>query len=236
VWAPGVKAVLPENASEPDQVNLYALSCPSDGSCVAVGEYVDRGGNIRGILLSQTADMWSNGVEAALPANAVRTPQNQLGGLDSVSCASAGNCTAVGSYSAKAGGFDGLFVTETAGRWATGVEAVDGPSISYDPGRLTTVSCSSAQRCSAAGGYQQAQGVLFSSTATPPCLVPRLKGKTLTAAKRSIRSGHCAVGKVKRAASREVKSGRVISQKPKPSVSLTHGAKVDLVVSTGRSR
>jgi hypothetical protein len=235
VWAHGVKAVLPENASVPDQVNVYALSCPSDGSCVAVGQYVDRGGDIRGILLSSTAGVWSKGLEAPLPANAITTSPNQLGGLNSVSCASAGNCTAVGSYSDKTGFFDGLFVTETAGHWATGVEAVDGPGVLDVPG-LGTVSCSSAQHCSAAGGYQQEQGVLFDSSATPPCLVPRLKGKTLAAARRSIKAQHCAVGKVTHTVSRTVKTGRVVSQRPKPGLLLKHGAKVSLVVSTGRGR
>ena len=235
VWAPGVKAVLPENASIPDQVNVYALSCPSERNCVAVGDYVDRGGNIRGILLSRTAGRWASGVEAALPANALKSSPNQLGGLNAVSCASAGNCTAVGSYRARGDRPIALFVTETAGRWGTGVQAVAGPTVSYDPS-LTTVSCSSAQRCSAAGGYESDQGVLFNSSATPSCLVPGLKGKTLAAAKRSIKAGHCAVGRIKRVASRKIESGRVISQNPKPGLSLKHGAKVDLVVSTGKSR
>jgi serine/threonine-protein kinase len=65
-------------------------------------------------------------------------------------------------------------------------------------------------------------------------VVPKVKGKTLKAAKRAIRSHHCAVGKVKNAASRTVKKGHVISQKPKPGKRLSRGAKVNLVVSKGR--
>jgi hypothetical protein len=232
-WSPGVKAALPANADPTDQIDLNSVSCPSDGNCVAVGDYVDRGGNIRGVLLSRTAGTWSEGVEAKLPANALTTPENQLGGLASVSCASAGNCTAVGSYRAKGDKPYGLFVTETAGRWATGVQGIVRQNAAYGAS-LRSVSCSSAQRCSAVGGYEQAQGVLFSSSATPPCLVPRLKGKTLTAARRSIKAGHCAVGKVRRAASRKVESGRVISQTPKPGLLLKHGARLALVVSSGR--
>ena len=44
-------------------------------------------------------------------------------GLFSVSCASAGNCTAVGDYDASSDREQGLLLTETSGRWATGVEA-----------------------------------------------------------------------------------------------------------------
>jgi eukaryotic-like serine/threonine-protein kinase len=64
-------------------------------------------------------------------------------------------------------------------------------------------------------------------------VVPKLKGKTLSAAKRAIKSHACSVGKIGHAASRTVKKGHVISQKPKPGGRLKHGAKVNLVVSRG---
>jgi hypothetical protein len=66
------------------------------------------------------------------------------------------------------------------------------------------------------------------------CVVPKVKGKTLKAAKRAIRAHACTTGRIKHAASRTVKKGRVISQKPKPGRRLKHGAKVNLVVSKGR--
>jgi PASTA domain/Divergent InlB B-repeat domain len=66
------------------------------------------------------------------------------------------------------------------------------------------------------------------------CIVPKVKGKTLKAAKRAIKSHHCSVGKIRHAASRRVKKGHVISQKPKPGKHLRRGAKVNLVVSKGR--
>jgi List-Bact-rpt repeat protein/PASTA domain-containing protein len=67
-----------------------------------------------------------------------------------------------------------------------------------------------------------------------PCLVPRVKNKTLKAARRSIRARACRVGKIKYAASRTVKKGHVISPKPKASRRLKHGARVNLVVSKGK--
>jgi len=66
------------------------------------------------------------------------------------------------------------------------------------------------------------------------CVVPKLKGKTLNAAKRSLKAHDCAAGTIKRAFSKRVKKGRVISQKPKPRKRLKHGAKVKLTVSKGR--
>lgn len=66
------------------------------------------------------------------------------------------------------------------------------------------------------------------------CGVPKLRGKTLTAAKRSIAAHNCTVGTIKHAASRTIKKGHVISQKPKPGSWAKHGTKVNLVVSRGR--
>ncbi len=68
----------------------------------------------------------------------------------------------------------------------------------------------------------------------PRCVVPKLKGRTLKAAKRVLRTHFCSLGKVKHAFSNRVRRGRVISQKPKPGRHLNHGAKVSLIVSKGR--
>jgi streptogramin lyase len=67
----------------------------------------------------------------------------------------------------------------------------------------------------------------------PACRVPRLRGKTLKAAKRVIRRHHCAVGKVKRRRSSKVKRGRIISQRPKAGKRRPGGSRVNLTVSKG---
>jgi beta-lactam-binding protein with PASTA domain len=69
-----------------------------------------------------------------------------------------------------------------------------------------------------------------------PCVVPRLKGKTLNAAKRAIRARNCTVGRVKHAGSRQVRRGRVISQRPRAGRHLRRGARVNLVLSRGVAR
>jgi uncharacterized delta-60 repeat protein len=66
------------------------------------------------------------------------------------------------------------------------------------------------------------------------CVVPKVKGKTLLAAKRAIRQAHCSVGTVTRAFAATVKKGRVISTKPKPGTKLAAGSKIKLKVSKGR--
>jgi hypothetical protein len=65
------------------------------------------------------------------------------------------------------------------------------------------------------------------------CVVPNVKGKTLSAAKRTLKEHFCRAGKIRHAFSGKVKTGRVISQKPKAKTQLRHNGKVGLVVSKG---
>jgi hypothetical protein len=65
------------------------------------------------------------------------------------------------------------------------------------------------------------------------CVVPKVTGKALGAAKHALGKAHCGVGKVRRAYSRRVAAGRVLSQSPHHGRRLVFGAKVSLVVSRG---
>src|SRR5207248_6041925 len=62
---------------------------------------------VQGLLLTETAGTWATGVAASLPANAGSNPAVSL---FSVSCASAGNCGAVGSYDDSSGNTQGLLL------------------------------------------------------------------------------------------------------------------------------
>jgi PASTA domain len=68
------------------------------------------------------------------------------------------------------------------------------------------------------------------------CVVPNVKRKTAAAARRAIRRAGCTTGRVVRALSSSVRSGRVISQSPRPGVWRAAGARVNLVLSKGRKR
>jgi hypothetical protein len=233
-WAAGVEAALPANAATKFQAVVPgAVSCPSAGNCIVAGNYYDRSGNIQGLLLDERASRWATGIEAALPANAATTLQSVL--LNSVSCLSAGNCTAVGRYIDRSGNGQGLLLTEALRLWASAVDT-GLPAYAY----LASVSCPSGQNhsCIGTGSYRSSsgstQGLLMGIAVnrTPqPCRVPQLKGKTLTAAERSISSHNCSLGTIKHAASRLIKKGRVISQQPRPGRPRKNRARVNLVVS-----
>ncbi len=165
-WATGVQAPLPANAEPAFGTRLSAVSCASAGNCGAVGEYYDALGSEQGVLLTETGGTWATGVEATLPAGAGSDP---FVSLSSVSCASAGNCTAVGQYTVGSSNQQGLLLTETAGVWATGVQAVlPAGAAPSDNVALNSVSCTSAGSCAAAGEYDDTagnqQGVLLTET------------------------------------------------------------------------
>jgi beta-lactam-binding protein with PASTA domain len=65
------------------------------------------------------------------------------------------------------------------------------------------------------------------------CVVPNVKGMTLAAAERRIKSQDCSIGRITRDASRTVREQHVIAQKPKAGAQLKYQAKVNLLVSKG---
>jgi hypothetical protein len=65
------------------------------------------------------------------------------------------------------------------------------------------------------------------------CVVPNVKGKSLSAAKQALKAHACSAGKIKHAFSSSVKTGRVISQSPQAGSHLKHNGKVSLTVSEG---
>ncbi len=122
-----------------------AVSCPSAGSCSAAGSYYDNSTGLQGLLLTEAAASWATGVEA-LPAN---PPSNGVPGpgfLNSVSCASPGNCGALVTGE--------NLLTESAGSWATGMEpSLPANAAAGSAGLLYSVSCGAAGNCSAVGQY-----------------------------------------------------------------------------------
>jgi len=68
---------------------------------------------------------------------------------------------------------------------------------------------------------------------TPACIVPKLKGKKVKAAKKALKKAGCKAGKVKKSFSGKVDKGRVIKGRTKPGKVLPAGAKVGIKVSKG---
>jgi hypothetical protein len=165
-WAAAVVTMPANAAANPNSISsfLNSVSCPSAGNCTATGIYTDSSGDYQGLLLTETGGTWATGVEATLPAGAAANPDARVG---QVSCASAGNCTAIGIYTDSSGDYQGLLLTETAGTWATGIKA---PLPAGATGAsLSSVSCASGGNCTAIGYYTDSsghgQGLLLTETA-----------------------------------------------------------------------
>lgn len=81
-----------------------------------------------------------------------------------------------------------------------------------------------------------AMGEPITVTFVAQCVVPRVRGKSLAAAKGALRRAHCGVGTVKTVRSSSVPAGRVIAQSRAAGRRLEAGARVSLTVSKGRRR
>jgi hypothetical protein len=86
-----------------------------------------------------------------------------------------------------------------------------------------------------AGSASAASGLTRRASRRQFCVVPRVQGRKMVAARKAIRRAHCRVGRVRKARSQRP-SGRVIAQTPRAGKRLPLGAKVNLVVSRGHSR
>jgi beta-lactam-binding protein with PASTA domain len=65
-------------------------------------------------------------------------------------------------------------------------------------------------------------------------VVPKVAGKTLSAARKAIVRAHCRVGTITRRRSAKVRSGRVIATRPAAGTHHRGGTKINLTVSKPR--
>jgi len=131
-----------------------SVSCASAGNCAAGGVYWDRHAQEQGFVAAERNGMWGRAIK--VPGLAA------LGGGDvfSVSCASAGNCAAGGSYIPNRHGyFQGFVAVERRGVWGRasevpGLGALNKGGLAF----VLSVSCASAGNCAAGGNYASRHG------------------------------------------------------------------------------
>jgi hypothetical protein len=121
---------------------LVAVSCSSPGNCSAGGNYTDRLGHQQAFVVNEKNGSWGNAIE--VPGLAALN-NGTLAGVNSVSCASAGNCAVTGTY--DSGAPEAFVVSESNGSWGTAIEVPGG----FEPATFASVSCVSAGNCAAAG-------------------------------------------------------------------------------------
>jgi len=154
-WS-AVSPSLPPNAVTGGGLTISTTSCPTDGWCIAVGNYPAVVGTTyytAGLIVAESGSTWTASA-APLPANASTTDPQAF--VQSVACASVGSCIAVGRYLDSSGATQGLIEQLANGYWIPS-EAPLPPdanatgSTAY--AQLTSVACPSVGWCTTLGIY-----------------------------------------------------------------------------------
>jgi len=134
---------------------LGTLSCPSAGNCSGGGYYTDASGDGQAFTVNEKSGTWSQAHE--VPGTARLNRLNAQ--VASVSCPSAGNCGAGGSYTLSSGHTQVFVVSEVRGHWGKAIEVPGTANLNRDGySDLTTVSCHAAGNCAAVGWFAQGAG------------------------------------------------------------------------------
>ncbi|HTZ09176.1 MAG TPA: hypothetical protein VMB72_08890, partial [Acidimicrobiales bacterium] len=124
---------------------LTALACPASGSCAAGGVYTQASGGEQALVAADNGGTWTVS-DAPLPT---ATGGSQL---TAVSCASAGQCSAVGTYASGSSNL-GLVDTLSGGAWSGATLPLPsslGAVASVSTNSLS-VSCPASGACAVAG-------------------------------------------------------------------------------------
>jgi len=139
-------------ASLNTQNNAFAssISCSSVGNCSAGGYYRDSVG-YQAFVVDEVGGTWGAAQEVGASLNTQNNAQ-----VNSISCSSAGSCSAGGQYTDSAGAH-AFVIDEVGGTWGVAQKAA--ASLNTQGGaQVNSISCSSAGNCSAGGYYQDSAG------------------------------------------------------------------------------
>jgi hypothetical protein len=161
VWTAPSTVKAPVGAAANPGVTLYALSCGAIGTCSAAGDYVNTAGSDLAFYADEVNGKWLQARQVELPANALVKGQNAA--IRSISCPSAGNCSAVGNYednNAVTSREEGFVDLEINGAWHRATEISIAGSTNFDPFvSMSQVACAANGRCAAVGSYIDANDV-----------------------------------------------------------------------------
>src|SRR5215469_3409650 len=130
---------------------VFSVSCASAGNCAAGGSYLDGSGHFQAFVASVRNGAWRKAIE--VPGSGALNTRGQAV-VGSVSCVSAGNCAAGGSYRDGSGRIQALVVSERNGTWGKAVEVPGlGALNKGGDGQVLSLSCGSAGNCAAGGSY-----------------------------------------------------------------------------------
>jgi hypothetical protein len=133
---------------------IDSVSCAAAGNCSAGGWYQLPSGHYQAFVVNEANGTWG-------PAQKVAAALNKRGfaGVDSVSCGSAGNCSAGGYYTPRPNHSQAFVVNEANGTWGP-AQKVAAALTAGGSAAIESVSCASAGHCSAGGFLSDSSGRL----------------------------------------------------------------------------
>jgi hypothetical protein len=161
VWGKALEVPGMAGLDNADGAEITSVSCASAGDCTAGGYSPDASGNnTQAYVVGETNNSW--GTAQVVPGIAALNTGG-IAQITSVSCASAGDCSAGGYYTDGSASTQAFVATQTGGRWGTaeevpGTAALNAGAGPYSGAETTSVSCSSVGNCSAGGYYTDGSG------------------------------------------------------------------------------
>jgi len=166
IWGSAIEVPGTATLNSDGYASVLSVSCAKPGNCTAGGSYLDGSDHYQAFVASETNGIWGNAIE--VPGSATLN-SGGLAGVNSVACATAGNCAAVGLYTDGSGNGQAFVVSETNGVWGSAIE-VPGTATLNRGGfaEANSVSCATAGNCAAGGLYRDRstrwQGFVVSET------------------------------------------------------------------------
>jgi hypothetical protein len=133
-----------------------SVSCTSAGNCAAIGLYNDASGRAQNFVVNETKGIWGNAIK--VPGFGALNKHGSVG-YGFVSCASAGNCAAAGTYTDGSLRWQAFVVSERNGIWGNAIKMPGSATLNVGgKAGITSVSCASAGNCAAGGYYTDGSG------------------------------------------------------------------------------
>lgn len=133
---------------------LNSVSCAAAGECAAGGYYRARKGSSRPFepfVVSETNGSWDTAI--TVPGMS-RLHHTGSAGIDSISCAAAGECAAGGHYRGRHFLQQVFVVDEKNGKWQKAITVPGTTKLNtWGHAEMDSISCAAAGKCAAAGFY-----------------------------------------------------------------------------------
>jgi hypothetical protein len=151
IWGSAIEVPGSASLNAGGSAQVQSISCASAGNCSTGGDYLDASNHEQAFVDSETNGTWGSAIEVAGTAS---LNPNASASVYSVSCPSAGNCSAGGTYGDASGNEEAFVVTESNGTWGNAIEVPGFASLDVNGGGFVySISCPSALNCSAGGSY-----------------------------------------------------------------------------------